>query len=84
MTCRLQSHQPLPLINYTRWLANGPLSTNSTSAQLRADLIAATNEIDRDGDAEFVDVLRDTHRLLTTRLGLQMVILVEPGEEESR
>ena len=52
--------------------------------QLRANLIAATNEIDRDGDAEFVDVLRDTHRLLTTRLGLQMVILVEPGEEESR
>ena len=48
------------------------------------NLIAATNEIDRDGDAEFVDVLRDTHRLLTTRLGLQMVILVEPGEEESR
>ena len=52
--------------------------------QLRANLIAATNEPDRDGDAEFVDVLRDTHRLLTTRLGLQMVILVEPSEEDSR
>ena len=55
--------------------------------RLRANLRDALNEpatgvhgdlIDND---ELVDVLRDTHRLLTTRFGLHMVTLTDPSQE---
>lgn len=50
-------------------------------ARLNATLTRPTlvNRNDQDLGQEMIDVLTDTHRLLTTRFGLRMVILVEPS-----
>lgn len=52
---------------------------------LRLKLLVASREVSMtssgmlDLDNDIASILRDTHRLLTTRFGLRMVILTEDG-----